>query len=395
MTAPSRARLLGGTSVLSIAIAIVAQLRYPSGAFDPAAATVFILSVSSFTGVGAMLAYRVPANRVGWLLLGAGVMFAVENFCAAYSIASIHAGGDWPLTAYAAWLANVLFIPPIVIVAAGVPLVFPDGRLPSPRWRWAAWLLVVGTVMAAFRSAFTPGLIADTPVANPFAFPAIAPLLPTIEAVATLSALPLFVASFSAVAIRYRRGSSIERHQIKWLLAVAGVAAIAIPAAFMVAVVAPDDALGNALLFVGLLGLAALPVAIAVAVLRYRLYEIDRLVSRTIGWAIVTGVLVLVFFGLVGAVQAVLAPVTNENTLAVAASTLVAFALFQPLRRRVQRAVDRRFDRARYDGQKTVDAFGERLRGVVNLEGVQSDLLATTTGAVRPGGASVWLRGDR
>ena len=134
-----------------------------------------------------------------------------------------------------------------------------------------------------------------------------------------------------------------------------------------------------------------MPVAIAIAILRYRLFEIDRIVSRTIGWAVVTGVLVAVFAAGVVLLQAALAPFTNENTIAVAGSTLVAFALFQPLRRRVQRAVDRRFDRARYDGQRTVDAFAEHLRSDVDLGSLRTSLAATADQAVRPASASVWL----
>ncbi len=138
-----------------------------------------------------------------------------------------------------------------------------------------------------------------------------------------------------------------------------------------------------------------IPVAIGVAILRYRLYEIDRLVSRTIGWALVTAVLVGVFATLVVTLQTVFAQLANESSLAVAASTLVAFALFQPVRRRVQRAVDRRFDRARYDGQRTVDAFAERLRNEVDLAALRSSLAATANDAVRPGRSRVWLRGGR
>ena len=138
-------------------------------------------------------------------------------------------------------------------------------------------------------------------------------------------------------------------------------------------------------------GIALVPVALAVAVLRYRLYEIDRVISRTLGWAIVTALLAGVLVGGIVILQAVLAPFTNENTIAVAASTLVAAALFQPLRRRVQRAVDRRFDRARYDGQGTVDAFAEHLRSDVDLGSLRSSLAATADNAVRPTSAAVWL----
>ena len=246
--------------------------------------------------------------------------------------------------------------------------------------------------MAVAQPALMPGPInGDAMIQNPFGVPALAPWLPTINAISTLTALPAFVGAFAAVAVRFRRGTSVERQQIKWLLAVALVAAVSFPFAFIAGMLFADPLVANVGIYVGFAALIALPLAIGVAILRYRLYEIDRLVSRTIGWAIVTGVLGVVFVGLVVTLQAVLAPVTQENTLAVAASTLVAFGLFQPLRRRVQRAVDRRFDRARYDGQLTVDAFAERLRNEVDLTTIRSSLATTADVAVRPATASVWL----
>ncbi len=152
------------------------------------------------------------------------------------------------------------------------------------------------------------------------------------------------------------------------------------------------DNLSTFLVFTGLL---ATPVAIGIAILRYRLYEIDRLISRTIGWAAVTGILAAVFVVLVVTLQALLTPITDESTIAVAASTLVAFALFQPLRRRVQHAVDRRFDRARYDGERVSAAFAERLRDQVDLVGLERDLGSTVSAALSPASTVVWLRGVR
>ena len=146
---------------------------------------------------------------------------------------------------------------------------------------------------------------------------------------------------------------------------------------------------------VALVAAAGIPIAVGIAILRYRLYDIDRLISRTIGWAVVTAVLVAVFVGGVVVMQAALAPVTRENTFAVAVSTLVAFALFQPLRRRVQRVVDRRFDRARYDGQRTTAVFAERVRNEVDLGTLHAELVATAAEAVRPTGAGLWLRTRR
>ena len=180
----------------------------------------------------------------------------------------------------------------------------------------------------------------------------------TLDAFASWSSVIGFGGAVLAVAIRYGRGDEVERHQLKWLIAVALVAAVAFPFAFIV----PESFGGEIAFLVGLLALMALPIAIAIAILRYRLYNIDRIISRTIGWTLVSGLLVASFAVLVVGLQAVLAGVTQGETLAVAASTLVASALFQPVRRTVQRAVDRRFDRARYDAQRTAEMFAERLR---------------------------------
>jgi hypothetical protein len=217
------------------------------------------------------------------------------------------------------------------------------------------------------------------------------PLLQALEALFFVAAVVCFGAGVIAVGLRFRRGNRVERQQIKWLLTVASAGAAVLPLSF----VASDPAnpmLGELLANLSVLILFALPLVVAAAVLRYRLYDIDRIISRTIGWAIVTTALLGAFAGAVLVLQAALAGVTQGQTLAVAGSTLLAFALFQPLRRRVQGAVDHRFDRARYDAQQTVDAFAERLRSEVNLETVRLDLVTTTIRAVRPDSSAVWLR---
>ena len=191
--------------------------------------------------------------------------------------------------------------------------------------------------------------------------------------------------------VRYRRGTEIERLQVRWLAAAVSVVLVGFIGLFLEQMIRPTSGpLASAV--IAYAGILAMPIAIGIAVLRYRLYELDRLISRTIGWALVTGILVAVFALLVVALQAALTPVTDESTLAVAASTLVAFALFQPLRRRVQRAVDRRFDRARYDGQRTTAVFADRVRNEVDLWTLRDALVGTAAGAVRPSGAGLWLR---
>jgi hypothetical protein len=189
----------------------------------------------------------------------------------------------------------------------------------------------------------------------------------------------------AAVVVRFRLGSAVEREQVKW---------------FAVGIVVPIVLLATALalqtvewLWAGsVAALGLIPITIGIAILRYRLYEIDRLISRTIGWAILTAVLAGVLVGGIVILQAILAPFANENSIAVCASTLVALTLFQPLRHRVQRIVDRRFDRARYDGQRTADAFAHRLRSETDMTAVLGDLSSTTGASVAPSALGVWIR---
>jgi hypothetical protein len=200
--------------------------------------------------------------------------------------------------------------------------------------------------------------------------------------------LPLaLVTAVAAVVVRFRRARGIERQQLKWFVAANVLFAVLMLASFL------DGATEPTVFDIGaFVSLSFPPLAIGIAVLRYRLYEIDRIISRTLGWAIVTGILVAVFAGHVVGLQALLAGFTQGQTLAVAGSTLVAFALFQPVRRRVQRAVDRRFDRARYDGERIAQAFAARLRGEVDLDAAQTALASTAASALQPSSAGVWLR---
>jgi hypothetical protein len=382
--------VLIAVAVLDIGAVLAAQPLYPPGTWDLSAGVLYAATITSFSGVGAFLAVRVPANPIGWLLVAAGTLLAVGIFGGAYAMASVAAsGGTWPATALLAWLTDVSFIPPIVIVAAGVPAVFPDGRLPSSRWRWLPIVLVSGTIAAIAEPAFTPGPINDAmPVDNPFGVPALVPYVELANAISTVTAAPAFVGGVAAVATRFRRGTVVERQQVKWLLAVAAVAAIAFPFAFVL----PAGIPSTIAWYVGFGSLIGLPVAIGIAIRRYRLYEIDRIVSRTLAWAIVTAVVGAVFVGGVLVLEAVLGDVTQGQTLAVAASTLVAFALFQPLRRRIQALVDRRFDRARVDGDRMAAAFAEHLRDQVEVDSVALQLDATVRTAVLPRTTAVWLR---
>jgi hypothetical protein len=352
-------------------------------------------AVLAMAAVGTLLAIKVPANGIGWLLLVASFLLSVEFVALDYGEASrAVAAGSWPGTDVAIWLYGNLLALPFLIMVIGIPLIYPDGRLLSPRWRWlVAFLVLMGA--SEVLKWFRVGLIADTNVANPFGIAGVEPLISVFDLPPfQLAGALVLGGTIASVVIRFRRGDPVERAQLKWLLAVTVLAVISWP------VIGLATALGATIVvtlgwYIGLLGFAALPVAIGIAVLRYRLYEIDRIISRTLGWAIVTGVLVSVFAGGLLALQATLSGLTQGNTLAVALSTLVAAVLFQPLRLRVQRAVDRRFDRARYDAERTVEAFGERLRDDVALDAVVGDLRATITSSIKPSSSEIWLRPAR
>jgi hypothetical protein len=358
-------------------------------------ALVIALAVLTMAAVGTLLATRVPANAVGWLLLVAAFLLGVEFLALDFGEASrTFAAGSWPGTDVAMWLYGNLLVLPVLIMAVGIPLIFPDGRLPSPRWRWlAAFVVFVGaeTVLTWFR----PGLIPDTTVQNPFGVAGIEPWLDVFSLPPFQVAGPLvFVGAVASVVVRFRRGGVVERAQLKWLVAATALAVVAWPLIGLGSALHADG-LTRIAWITGLLSLIALPVAIGIAVLRYRLYEIDRIISRSIAWGLLTGVLVAVFAVGVLAFQAALAGFTQGETLAVAASTLIAVSLFQPVRRRVQRVVDRRFDRARYDAERTVEAFAERIRSEVAVDTVLADLQATVTDSIKPVSSGLWLRAGR
>jgi hypothetical protein len=343
-----------------------------------------------FIAVGAILTARVARNRVGSLLLGAGVILAGTIAIGTFAeLAAARGGVPKEVIAFASILNDFGFSIPIVVVLIGIPLIFPDGHLLSRRWRWIVALAVVALSGQALARLISPGPVGPAEVMNPFAVPALAPLAVGLDTFAEWTSIIGFGAAALAVAIRYRRGNEIERHQLKWLIAVSAIGAVALPISF----IAPESGVSEIAFLAGLLALIALPLVIAIAILRYRLYEIDRIISRSIGWTLVTALLVTCFALLVVGLQALLADFTQGETLAVAASTLVAFALFQPVRRTVQRAVDRRFDRARYDAQRTAAAFAERLRNEVDLDTLASDLERTVVGTMRPSAASLWLPG--
>jgi hypothetical protein len=349
-----------------------------------------LATLLAFLLVGALLCSRVPGNVVGPLLLGSGVTLATTISLSALEVVAMDSGRV-PVTVVAAagLVSGVGFLVPVLIVLVGIPLVFPDGRLLSGRWRWVVVLCVVAVSSAAVSQLVGPDPVGRPQIANPFLVPTLAGLADVLETFTKCAVILGFGAGALAIVIRYRRDDDVERHQLKWLIAPPVLAAVAFPIAFL----APWQVVSDVAFAVGLLALLALPLAIGVAILRYHVYDIDRIISRSIAWALITGLLVGSFAVIVVGLQAVLVRVTQGDVLAVAASTLVAFALFQPVRRTVQGAVDRRFDRARYDSDRTAEAFSTRVRSEVDLDAVADDLTGSVRRALRPQAMSLWLKG--
>ena len=375
--------VLGVDLALVLGVSLAAGVGPDTPAFVP---LLFASMVASLGGVGALVATRKPRDPVGWILLVSASMVTLSVSGEDYARLSVtDFGGMLPLTVAMAWIHGLVFLPAVVLIAGVMPLYFPDGRLLSRRWRWTVWLAAFGIVVGNLPWAFDPGPLANTTIDNPIGIPGFHDFdgLLTLGNIVIFVVLPLAIASS---VLKYRRGGPIIREQLKWFAAVALFTVTSFTATI---VGAPISTLGWLL---GLLGLILLPIAIGIAILRYRLYDIDRIISRTVSYGVVTGGLAAVYLAVNLALTTVFSSLASGNSVAVAASTLVVAALFTPVRRRVQRVVDHRFDRARYDAERTTAAFSERLRNEMDLAAVAADLDETVRAAISPSHVGIWLR---
>jgi MFS family permease len=336
----------------------------------------------AFLTVGAFLAGRRPGNAVGWLLLGWGMVMAFGSFTGAYvNRALVRDPGSLPGPEWAAWAEAVVWHPAFVLLVF-LLLLFPHGRLPSRRWRPFAWFTVAVYLTLSLSAAFSPGAVElyYPEVTPPVRLP-VAETADTVFGLLLLGQLFLLATALVSVVLRLRRASGEERQQVKWFVyTVVTVILVFVVSTLMI---------GAGVLF-PLFGL--IPVSVAVAVFKYRLYEIDRLINRTLVYGLLTALLVGVYAGLVFLLGRLLDPATGDSALAVAASTLAVAALFQPARRRVQALVDRRFNRGRYDAARTVERFSGRLRDHIDLDTLSAELLSVVDQTVQPTRASIWLR---
>jgi hypothetical protein len=350
----------------------------------------------AFPIVGALIASRHPKNPVGWICLAIGLFWMLI-----FLGDSIPGSGPYSVTIDA--LTQAIWIPPVGLLGIYLILLFPDGKLPSRRWRPLAWLSGVVMVLASLGITFAPGPLEGHPgVRNPLGLEGAPPWVAT-AGIVILLLLPLcMVASALSLVLRYRHSRGEEREQIKWMAFAASVVVIVYLIAMVGSLFFPWGwgAAGTPL-WLGLLQQAALvsftavPIAVGFAVLKYRLYDIDLLINRTLVYGSLTVTLVALYFGGIVVLQRVFVILTGQqSTLAVVASTLAIAALFVPLRRRVQGFVDRRFYRSKYDARKTLEAFSLKLRDETDLEALNNDLVGVVRETMQPAHVSLWLRPD-
>jgi hypothetical protein len=354
----------------------------------------FVAASLAFATTGALVASRVPENPIGWIFCVMGLLVGLGDLAyqyadfALFGTASSPPGGET-----AAWLQN-LGLPPAFGLLALSLLLFPDGRLPSRRWRPALWLAVTGMAFVVIGYAFRPGPLDDpfATVENPFGISGTYDVMDALSGLGWLSMAVAVALAAAAMVHRLRRSSGQEHQQLKWIAlaaSVAGVLVVADVASFFLSVE------GISQLRIVALGLAfvGFPVAAGVAILRYRLYDIDVVINRTLVYGALTATLAATYLGSVLLLQLALGGLTSDSSLAIAASTLAVAAVFRPARTRIQEVVDRRFYRLRYDAARTLESFGSRLRDEVALDSLSSELCIVVAETMQPAHVSLWLRG--
>ncbi|MDQ2915167.1 MAG: hypothetical protein M3T56_18240 [Chloroflexota bacterium] len=359
-----------------------------------------------YGSVGLVIAIRRPRNPIGWWLLVGALLSGVQVLAEEYAFyALLQRHGELPGGEFGAWVQSWIWLLPPSILAP-VVLLFPDGRLRSRRWRVVAAIGVPAFAFNAMLYALTPGVMNGLAaiIDNPYGLDALARPAGILTALGYVGMFAFTVAISISVFLRFREARGTERQQLKWFAYAIGVAAFAIFLNFLVLGVATVTVSREAAVLMSahpavkaaqafnVSGLSFVPVAIGIAIVRYRLYDIDLLINRTVVYGATSAAIGATFFVGIVALQTALKPLTAGSELAIAASTLLSFALFQPIRQHVQIAVDRRFDRSRYDAARTLDAFADRLRDEVDLNALRTDLLGAVGETMAPAHAGLWLR---
>ena len=339
--------------------------------------------------VGALVVARLPGNRIGAIFLGLGVLGGVSYLLTGYADLALPSGaGPRALAEASVWATSWLWTPLTFVPLTFALILFPDGHLPSRRWRPFPWLAALGIAAFSAYIALDPEAWdqASGLETNPYGLEGAGAVLRVVGLLG-LAVIPALLGSVAAIIVRFRRSHGEQRQQLKWL-AYGGTVAVAV---FIVGGMALDEQSGVAPAIAAALSL--IPIAIAIGILRYRLYDIDLVINRTLVYGSLTAVLAGAYVGLVLLLQLALGPVTPGGTLPVAVSTLAVAALFRPARRRIQALVDRRFYRRKYDAQRTLEAFAARLRDEVDLDALRAELIGAVEATMQPSHVSVWLRG--
>jgi hypothetical protein len=381
------------------------QVPSPWGTGGDSGQLISLLPFLAFPVVGALVASRRPENPIGWICLAVGTFWMLYNVTTVYGVYGLLARpGSVPFPAEVGSLGESLWAPALGLLGTYLILLFPDGRLPSRRWRPVAWLSGAVIVLASAGVALVPQPLPELGgIQNPFGlygYPEVADALFNV-----LLLLPLCIlASAVSLIVRFRRSGGEVREQIKWIaFAASFVGLVLLVEAVSALIVAPDNfgTGGSQPFWLKLLqdavtlSYAGIPVAVGFAVLKYRLYDIEVVINRTLVYGSLTAMLALVYFGGVATTQAIFRALTGQEEqpqLAVVVSTLVIAALFNPLRRRIQSFIDRRFYRRKYDAAKTLEAFSAKLRDETNLDALSDDLVGVVRETMQPAHVSVWLR---
>src|SRR5829696_5250197 len=355
------------------------------------------LNAVFFSTVGAIVASRRPENPVGGLLCLYGFAQTIDHFSAQYAIYALLAQpNSLPAGEAMAWVSSWL-LPIIIGFSVLFILLFPTGRLPSRRWRWLMWLTVAFMLVGVISDAFSPGPVDGLgPVRNPLGIEGFSNVYKSI--LYTMVATFLLVAAASSVFVRLRRAKGVEPQQIKWFAYAAAATVIGLVLAYVIPEVMDVPLWFERIGYAILLSLIpAIPISIGIAILRYRLYDIDIIINRTLVYGSLTALLAVVYLGGVTATQAIFRTLTGEQEqpqLAIVVSTLIIAALFNPLRRRIQAFIDRRFYRRKYDARKTLESFFAKLRDETDLEALNKDLVDIVRETMQPAHVSLWLRPD-
>jgi hypothetical protein len=345
----------------------------------------------TFSIIGAIIASRLPANPLGWLFCAAACVAAVAHFSGEYAIYALLVQPDaLPAGNALAWIASwvwILFIGCLVLSL----VLFPDGRLPGRSWRWLVWLTLLLTSFGSVWQAFTPGVILSLEsIRNPLGIEGLPKANDPVQAI--MFAL-MFVAVASSLFVRLLRSRGIERQQIKWPAYTAAMAATGSILTYTIAEATGAQWIQWTGFVILIAAIVSFPLSVGIAIVRYRLYEIDLIINRTLVYGSLTATLVALYFGVIVVLQRIFVLLASQqSTLAVVASTLLIAALFTPLRRRIQSFIDRSFYRRKYDAARTLEGFSMKLRSETDLEALTDDLVGVVEETMQPTHVSLWLR---